>query len=297
MSRNSGNSRGPTGFTLIELLIVIAIIGTLVGLLLPAVAKVRETATRAHCSSNLRQLGVALFLYHDTNRRFPPTTDSDLNSQGASWPRKVFPYLEQQATAPLSHSVSVLICPADGRTHYVNGTTRYGLIHYLAVTAPYTDHWDVWHHSTEGVFFRITRYRDATRTPPMLREPASAKLQDIRDGASNTLLVGERPPAPNQAFGHWRYEHLDSTLGTANKLFAYARDHLGQPCPVGPQYFQPGNPDNPCDTHHFWSHHTGGGNWLFVDGAVRFFPYSAGVNIIPKLATRAGREVVDTGDF
>lgn len=297
MIPTTSRSRRQTGFTLVELLIVIALIGTLIGLLLPALSKVRETASRAQCSSHLKQLGVALIMYHDTNRRFPPTTDSDHNTPGTSWPRKVFPYLDQLAAAPLSHVVSTLICPADGRTQFVNGNTRYGLIHYLAVTAPYTDHWDVWHHSTEGVFFRNTRFKDAARTPPLLREPASAKLHEIRDGASNTLLMGERPPSPDQQFGQWRYEHLDSTLGTANKLFGYARDQLGRPCPVGPQYFQPGDPDNPCDAHHFWSLHMGGGNWLFVDGAVRFFPYSAGVTILPKLATRAGREAVDTGDY
>lgn len=282
------------GFTLIELLVVIAIIGVLIAILLPAVQKVREAANRLKCSNNLKQIGLALLMYENTHRRFPPTTDSDLNGPGTSWPRKVFPYLERPANAPLSHAVSVLVCPSDGRTQFVNGNTRYGLIHYLAVTAPFTDHWDVWHHSTEGVFFRAVRYTTPQRDERD-RRSASARLTDIRDGASNTLLAGERPPSPNEGYGQWRYEHVDSTLGPANKIFVYALDHLGRPCPLGPQYFQPGDPANPCDTHHFWSLHPGGGNWLFADGGVRFLTYQAGVNVIPKLATRAGGEVVDSG--
>ena len=105
--------------------------------------------------------------------------------------------------------------------------------------------------------------------------------------------MGERPPSPDLVFGEWRYEHLDSTLGVANHLFGYSTDNQGKPCPTGPQHFQPGNPYNPCDMHHYWSLHPGGGNWLFADGAVRFLTYTAGFDIIPKLATRAGGEVVD----
>ena len=303
--RNIKNIR--PGFTLIVLLVVIAIVGALIGLLLPAVQKVRSQAAKMGCQNNLKQLALAAHNYEQANGVFPQGNNADEKDPlfTLSWLVQLLPYLEQDAVwqqtladcrrLPIRGlgpphvgfitKVPAFTCPSDGRLATLHRTTsKHGagvlvsLGSYLGVSGSGTS-------PTDGVLHFGSKTRHA----------------DILDGASQTLLIGERPPSPDFYFGWWYSPSTAiaglQTLGIgSNKQMGGLGDFDPYPhCPLGPYPYQAGKWNEDCDTFHFWSPHTAGSNFALCDGSVRFIPYTAS-NIMPALATRAGGELASVPD-
>jgi prepilin-type N-terminal cleavage/methylation domain-containing protein/prepilin-type processing-associated H-X9-DG protein len=296
-------------FSLVEVLVVIAIIAILIALLLPAIQKVRAAAARLQCAANMKQLGVALHNYHDTHKVFPPaygvgpapfnagpSGPAAMSPNEFTWVRHILPHFEQQS-ASYNYVLELLTCPSDqrGRAGFYNPIDLHGYTAYLAVpgynldgaagppgTGP----------GNEGVLFLNSRVAMST----------------IADGTSNTILVAERPPlllGPNWGWGWWdSWAMEDATVGLKNYTIL---GFTGPTCPT-PMYFSDpavvapitvtgdgfigGNnsgSNKNCDALHPWSFHTGGANFLYGDGAVRFHNYSVGTRL-PDMATRSGGE-------
>ena len=321
----------PDAFTLIELLVVIAIIGVLIGLLLPAVQKVREAAGRMSCTNNLKQIGLALHNYESTHRHFPYENVHINDAARCNWLAHLLPFIEQPFVPELlpattTHGilvandkpsgifirnkaigndflVKIFICPSDGPKIRVQGNERLAMGNYLGVNAPNTDQRDPWNQNYGGIFIYWGHFlTDNPWSQPQWGAPTT--MASIKDGTSNTLMVGERPSYPyledaeGWQCGAWVYSEMDSALGLPNtKLWCASKDPLGRNCPGGNQWFQPGNLNNGCDAHHYWSLHPGGGNWLFADGSVRFLSYNIGTALQAALATKAGGEVIPGDTF
>jgi prepilin-type N-terminal cleavage/methylation domain-containing protein/prepilin-type processing-associated H-X9-DG protein len=291
-------SKHRDAFTLIELLVVIAIIAILVGLMLPAIQRVRESASRTQCRNNLKQIGLALHMYHDAKKAFPPGYKSQVSptnvdlGPGWGWASFILPYLEQENlykqirfqndiadpvnASAAAQSLAIFLCPSDSPPENfvpAGSSATVGTSNYVGMfgTPEISDDPS----KGNGIFFRNSR----------------VNIQMITDGTSNTCMIGER--SSNLALvtwtgsvtGSWVPPRPGSPYG-AEGAPVLILGHTGDP----DEGHTPNAPVNHVDD--FWSRHTMGVNFLFADGSVRIINDTIDPFTWAALGTRAGGEAV-----
>ena len=297
----------PGGFTLIELLTCVSIIGLLIALLLPAVQAAREAARRAQCVNNLKQIGLALQNYHGSVGAFPPgyVSNFDLNGTdtgpGWGWAAMILPQMEQAnlfnainfslpIEVPANGTVRLVgiqtfLCPSDSVKPTWTATKRDLAGNPVATIC------DVTPSNYVGVFGTTEPGVDGDG---VFSRNGRIGIRDITDGTSQTLIVGERS------------HHLGEATWVGAVTGASMFPPPGSPAPPvvdnasGMVLGHTGDGYGPGATfsyvNEFFSRHSGGVNFLFVDGHVQFLKTTLSYKTYNALTTRAGGEVVG-GDF
>ena len=303
-SRQSAMRLRSSGFTLVELLVVIAIIGILVGLLLPAVQAAREAARRTQCVNNMKQMGLALHMHHDTFRRFPSA-----HQMGVSWytsyQRNPAPGGYQKTGDPNPGypvegpfwSWITRIAPF---MEFANQTNRFNIkgwpwFNYDAkgknlesvimptFACPSDPRGGQLDSSGEYALTSylgvagVNQFREANGQNGMLYVNSSVKMGTVTDGTSNTLMVGERPPSSDLNYG-WQWAGFGDMPGFGTADIVLGVNERQEVPTAKPDFFRPGAIQDPGSLHryHFWSLHPGGANWAVADGSIRFISYEAG---------------------
>jgi prepilin-type N-terminal cleavage/methylation domain-containing protein len=318
-----------TGFTLIELLVVIAIIGILIGLLVPAVQKVREAAARIKCANNLKQMGLALHNYHDAQQSFPPgylyngasgnsTTPGGggairkldrppplpvsvlyPNAPGWGWAAFLLPYIEQDNL----HRQIDFNLPTESPSMAGVRTTRLSV--YTCPSDWAAGVFTVQSDQNQNLADAATNSYAACfgsgglmNTQPdagngMFYRNSRLGMKDITDGTSNTIAIGER--AALFAKAPWVGVISGGTLRTTPGAPVYTSiAELAPPMAMA----RVGNKalhDPYCEPYDFFSGHGPVVQFVFADGSVHALSQGVNATVLQALATRGGGEVV--GDF
>ncbi len=306
--------RWPQGFTLIELLVVIAIIAILIGLLLPAVQKVREAANRAQCQNNLKQLGLAMHNFHDVNGKFP-FGRSGGRPQSISWAVYVLPYIEQGplwnlfatpmgfamyypssedgtatpnipvnyidrgqfiATGALTFPVKIFNCPSrrNSPAESVNGGRTYG--NEQGICSDYAVCYgdSSWN---DGAFSVNKNYG------------IGVSIAQITDGTSNTFMIGEKHVRVGELGGiNGKINPNDFCVYASKPAWSVGRV-AGFRNPLAATIYDPYNIQ-------FGSWHTGVVQFLFCDGSVHMLSTSVSTTTLEYLANRNDGLVIP-GDY
>jgi prepilin-type N-terminal cleavage/methylation domain-containing protein/prepilin-type processing-associated H-X9-DG protein len=315
------NSSRPAGFTLIELLVVIAIIAILIALLVPAVQKVRESAARAQCQNNLKQIGLALHNFHDTNKTFPAsgwTKAGTGNPAGKAhgWRTLILPFVEQQnlqkiidfnknwwdeppnltaAAIPVSFYVCPSTPPPPPVTSAVAQPPRPAMT-FAMPPAP-TDY-----EAIMGVQPSVdpALYSTQPENRAVMHRNSAIRIVEITDGTSSTIMVVECAARPLIYRGRVKLSGPGNNQGIcwADSEGAFSLDGSnidGSQQGLGP-ILTP-RPMNATNENEPYSFHVSGCNFLFADGHVQFISESVPLLTFAALCTRARGEVLSGADF
>jgi prepilin-type N-terminal cleavage/methylation domain-containing protein/prepilin-type processing-associated H-X9-DG protein len=294
------------GFTLIELLVVIAIIAILIGLLLPAVQKIREAANRMKCSNNLKQLGLAMHNYNDTNDHLPGNLrPSATGTIRVRWTTYLLPYYEQDNiykiynqnvnwsdplnAAAVTIPLKVMLCPSSQSNNKFDASPDNGWTDNRYAVGDYA-----------GIYWSYFNSTTDLGQPGILSKTDPVRLTDVTDGLSNTIHLTESAAKPDRYLNGRVVQVAAGSNRINGGAWCRPASDIPAPDPSTPvnvtNGFQlNGYPDAKYGTDgtgQIYGFHSGGVNALLGDGSVRFIKSTIQFATLQAAITRNGGEVL-----